>query len=486
MPAFEPVIGLEIHAQLDTQSKMFCACQVVEPSLSHPNIAICEVCTGMPGSLPVANHKAVEYAIRVALALNCRINEISVFARKNYFYPDLPKGFQISQFEMPLAVEGRIAIQTAAGEKQIRIRRVHLEEDTGKLVHRQGFSLIDYNRAGVPLLEIVSEPDMHSVDEVHAYTMAMRTLLRDLQVSSGDMEKGAIRFEANVSLRPCGCSTMGTRTEIKNLNSFRSMVHAVRYEIERQGRLLNAGESVVQETLGWDESASITVSQRGKEESHDYRYFPEPDLPPLHIDPAWLAQIESQLPELPDAKRKRFLSQYGLTPHLARLLTAERAVADFFEQAATTGKASPEHIAHWLTGDLFGLLNQAGLQLNETKITPLSLAELVGMVEEEQINALTGKSVLAEVLKTGQSPSQIVESAGLEQLSDISAIEGHVQAVLHQNPQQVAQYLAGKTSIAQWFFGQVMQAARGRANPQLVRRALQRALKSLEENQSST
>lgn len=483
MLEFEPTIGLEVHAELLTKSKMFCACPVVDTTSSDPNTAVCEICTGMPGTLPVINQRAVDYALRVALALHCEIAEISVFARKNYFYPDLPKGFQISQYELPLARNGFLSIETEDGERRVRIHRVHLEEDTGKLVHRDGYSLVDYNRSGVPLLEIVSEPDLHSVEDVKAYATALRSLLRYLEVNSGDMEKGVIRFEPNVSVRPAGSDKLGTRTEIKNLNSFRTMVKAVAYEIERQSAILAQGGQVMQETVGWDEAQNITVIQRGKEEAHDYRYFPEPDLPPLHVDPAWIDQLRTELPELPDTKRTRFITDYKLTPYTASLLVAEREVADYFEAAvaAAPGVATVK-ISNWLTGEFFSLLNQSGVEIQHSKVTPQSLAELVTIIERGDISTTSGKEVLAEMFESGDTPTEIVEAGGLAQLNDPPAINALVDQVLSENPQQVDQYLGGKTTISQWLFGQVMSAAKGRANPTIVRSALNTALQSLEES----
>ena len=482
MLEFEPIIGLEVHAELLTKSKMFCACSVVDTTSADPNTAVCEICTGMPGTLPVINQRAVEYALRVALALHCKISEISVFARKNYFYPDLPKGFQISQYELPLAQNGFLSIETEAGERRIRIHRVHLEEDTGKLVHRDGYSLVDYNRSGVPLLEIVSEPDLHSAEDVKAYATSLRSLLRYLEVNSGDMEKGVIRFEPNVSVRPAGSDELGTRTEIKNLNSFRTMVKAVAFEIERQSALLAQGGQVMQQTVGWDESQNITIVQRGKEQAHDYRYFPEPDLPPLHVDPVWVDQVRTALPELPDAKRMRFIADYKLAPYTASLLVAEREVADYFEtaMAAAPGVATVT-ISNWITGEFFSLLNQSGVEIQQSKVTPQALAELVTMIERGDISTLSGKEVLAEMFESGAPPAEIVEAGGLAQLNDPQTIKALVDQVLSENPQQVNQYLGGKTAIAQWFFGQVMRAAEGRANPTIVRSALNTALKSLEE-----
>jgi len=483
MLEFEPVIGLEVHAELLTMSKMFCGCPVVDSTSADPNTAVCEICTGMPGTLPVINQRAVDYALRVALALRCEITEISVFARKNYFYPDLPKGFQISQYELPLARNGFLCIETEDGERHVRIHRVHLEEDTGKLVHRNEYSLVDYNRSGVPLLEIVSEPDLHSAEDVKAYASALRSLLRYLEVNSGDMEKGVIRFEPNVSVRPAGSDDLGTRTEIKNLNSFRAMVKAVAYEIKRQSKILAQGGRVMQETLGWDEALSITVVQRGKEESHDYRYFPEPDLPPLHVDRAWIDQLRSELPELPDAKRTRFIADYKLRPYTAGLLVAEREVANYFEAAVSADPEIPTvKIANWLTGEFFSLLNQTGIEIQHSKVIPQSLAELVAMVERGDINATSGKEVLAEMFESGCTPTEIVDAGGLAQLSDPQAIKALVDQVLAENPQQVEQYLEGKTTISQWLFGQVMRTAGGRANPSTVRTTLNAALQSLDKS----
>ncbi len=477
MPSFEPVIGLEVHAELETLSKMFCGCQVVDLTSSEPNSSVCEICTGMPGTLPVINKRAVEYAVRVALALNCKIAEVSVFARKNYFYPDLPKGFQISQYEMPLARNGHMTINLGEQTKDVRIRQVHLEEDTGKLAHHPGYSLVDYNRSGVPLLEIVSEPDLHSLDEVRTYAMELRSLLRYLEVNSGDMEKGVMRFEANISMRPTGSKDLGTRTEIKNLNSFKSMIRALSFEIERQSELLSQGEEVLQETVGWDEKLSTTFSQRGKEEAHDYRYFPEPDLPPLHIESSWIEKIKSGLPELPNARRNRFVNDYELTPYTAGVLTADRTTADFYEEVLSAGKhASPQHIANWLSGDLFSLLNENNLSIDEIEIAPASVADLISRIENGEISANSGNVVLGEMFKSNKSPSAIIDDLGLGQISDPVEINSIVTQVLEENPQQREQYLKGKKTLIEWFFGQVMRRTRSRADPTLVREALESQL----------
>ena len=403
---YEPVIGLEVHAELATATKMFCGCRVVDTTISAPNTSVCPVCAGMPGTLPVLNRMAVEYAIRVALALECDVQRTSIFARKNYFYPDLPKGYQISQYEDPLALNGRLVVDTPTGERVIRIRRVHLEEDTGKLTHvtegAEEYSLVDLNRAGVPLLEIVSEPDMHSLEDVRAYATGLRAILRDLGVNSGDMEKGVIRFEANVSIRPLGSTELGTRVEIKNLNSFRAMERGVAYELERQAALLDRGEVVLQETLGWDEAAQSTYSQRSKEEAHDYRYFPEPDIPPLIVEPEWVDEIRSSLPELPRAKAARLRKQYSLNRLEAESLTTEAEVAAYFEACATSlTSAPPRTAALWITGELFAWLNQSGKTFSEIVITPAGLAELLDLLHNGEVNQNTAKTVLNQMLSLG-------------------------------------------------------------------------------------
>ncbi len=478
---YEAIIGLEVHAELATRSKMFCACPVVDATTAEPNTAVCPVCAGMPGVLPVVNRRAVEYALRVALALECEIAHTSIFARKNYFYPDLPKGYQISQYEQPLAVNGRLLISTSAGERVIRVRRVHLEEDTGKLTHVNGngetCSLVDLNRAGVPLLEIVSEPDLRSPEEARAYGEALRSVLRYLGVNSGDMQKGVIRFEANVSVRPKGSSELGTRTEIKNLNSFRALERAVAYEIARQTEVLRSGGTVRQETLGWDDVRGVTVSQRGKEEAHDYRYFPEPDLPPLVVEQEWIERVRAELPELPHDRYHRFQQEYGLSAYDAGVLVAERAVADFFEQTVSAAEGiAPKQVANWVTGELFSLMNQHGVAVDNLRITPTMLADLLRMVAQGRINQNTAKEVLAEMFTTGQEAERIVAARGLEQISDADFLADLVQQVLADHPAEVQKYLEGKHSVANWLFGQVMRAVQGRANPQVVRAELQRQL----------
>ena len=486
---FEPVIGLEVHAELRTHSKMFCSCAVVDNTLAAPNTAVCPVCAGMPGTLPVVNQTAVEYAIRVALALQCEVQPVSVFSRKNYFYPDLPKGYQISQYESPLAVNGRLTIRAADGEQVIRVRRVHLEEDTGKLTHIDGegdpHSLVDLNRAGVPLLEIVSEPDLHSAEAARAYGGALRDILRYLQVNSGDMEKGVIRFEANVSVRPQAASgakpaALGTRTEVKNLNSFRAMERAIVYEIDRQSKILAGGGVIEQETLGWSEARGQTYSQRSKEEAHDYRYFPEPDLPPLVVEQSWVERVQAELPELPYAKYQRFMEQYGLNSYNAWRLTEDRAVADYFEQAARS--APPQGVANMILGDLFSLVNQSPVDggvaqaFTRPAITPDALAELVRLIVERQINLSSAKEVLAEMFTSGKRAPSIVEARGLKQVSDHAHISGLIESTLRENPKEVESYKAGKTAVSNFLFGQVMKKAGGKADPQIVRAELERQL----------
>ena len=476
----EPVIGLEVHAELAAQSKMFCACAVVDNTVAPPNSAVCPVCAGMPGALPVVNQMAVEMGLRAALALGCAVNPASVFARKNYFYPDLPKGYQISQYEQPLAEHGRLVVQTRAGERTIRIRRVHLEEDTGKLTHTEGGSLLDLNRAGVPLLEIVSEPDMRSAEEAVAYGEALRHILRYLEVNSGDMEKGVIRFEANVSVRLAGAEELGTRTEVKNLNSFRALERAIEFEIDRQSKILASGGTVEQETLGWDEARERTYSQRSKEDAHDYRYFPEPDLPPLKVDAAWLERVRAELPELPRAKMERFAADYKLPVKDAARLAEEKSVADYFEATVSRLPASvpPKTAANWMLGDLFGLMKTRGETADRLKVRPEALARLIELVASGEINQTTGRGVLAEMSESGKSAAEIVAAKGLKQVSDAGFIAAIVRQTLEECPDEAASYRSGKEAVLNFLFGQVMKKAAGKANPQAARAELERQLKA--------
>jgi aspartyl-tRNA(Asn)/glutamyl-tRNA(Gln) amidotransferase subunit B len=474
---YEGVIGLEVHAELVTRSKMFCGCAVVMSDGEPPNSQVCPICTGMPGMLPVINQRAVEMAIMTGLALNCTIAEFNIFARKNYFYPDLPKGYQISQYDYPLCRNGWLEIATSQGRRSIGIRRVHLEEDTGKNIHQGEVSLIDFNRSGVPLMEIVSEPDLHTAEEVRAYAEKLRAILRYLGVNTGDMEKGVIRFEPNISLRPAGSTEFGTRTELKNLNSFRALERGTTYELARQAKVLDEGGQVVQETRGWDENRAVTVPQRSKEQAEDYRYFPEPDLPPLIVDRAWVEALRAQLPELPDAKYDRFLAEYGLSADDANVLVADRAVADYFE--ATLKQAAgknPKSVCNWLTGELFRYLNESQLPLEQVKISPARLAELIDLVDAGTINLNTGKRVLAEMFKSGASARAIVAAQGLAQISDTSAIEAIVTKVLAANSAEVEKYLGGKEAVLGFLVGQVMKESRGTANPAAVQEIMKRQL----------
>jgi aspartyl-tRNA(Asn)/glutamyl-tRNA(Gln) amidotransferase subunit B len=475
-------IGLEVHAECETRSKMFCACPVVDSTRAEPNSAVCPVCAGMPGTLPVVNEAAVADAIKVALALECDIAHTSQFARKNYFYPDLPKGYQISQYDLPLASRGILPVLTPEGWLDIRIRRVHLEEDTGKLTHLQdedgrGYSLVDLNRAGIPLLEIVSEPDMHSIEQVRAYTHSLRTILQYLDVNSGDLEKGVIRFEANVSVRPAESPNLGTRVEIKNLNSFKTMTAAIAYELERQTTLLESGGVVHQETLGWDENRRVTVSQRSKEEAHDYRYFPEPDLPPLEVTQDWIDALRNDLPERPDRRFRRFAAEFGLDHYQAQILTGDKAVADYFE-ATLTHMASPDPAlaANWISGELFGLMNAAGQTIHEIQVSPVNLSALLSQVQQSRINNATAKSILAQMFAEGSDPLTIIQESGLQQISDKTTIAEIVDEVLSAYPEQVSAYRQGRTALRQWFFGQIMQKTGGQANPAVVRSVLQEKL----------
>ena len=478
---FTSDIGLEVHAELSTRSKMFCSCAVVDSISAPPNSAVCPVCEGLPGALPVLNERAVEYALRVALALECAVAQSSIFVRKNYFYPDLPKGFQISQFESPLAENGHLEFLISGEEKTVRIRRVHLEEDTGKLTHihteKDNYSLVDLNRAGVPLLEIVSEPDMHSAEEASAYARALRSVLQALGVNSGDMEKGVIRFEANVSLRPAGRDKLGTRVEIKNLNSFRAMERAIRYQLEIQQTTLESGEEVEQETLGWDDLAGVTYSQRSKEDSHDYRYFPEPDLPPLVISEDWLERIRSGQPELPRERQLRFIREYALTKSESSLLAEEEYLAVYFEETIRS-EAEPREAVKWITGEIFAWMKESGCEIGQIKVSPPSLASLINMVKKGEINQATAKRILARMLVEGGDPAQIVAAEGLQQVTDKDAIRKVVTEVLAANPGAVEKYRSGKPTVEQWLFGQVMRSAGGKANPDLVREELQKQLKS--------
>ncbi len=482
---YQPVIGLEVHAELQTQTKMFCSCPVVDVTIAAPNTAVCPVCSGMPGALPVVNKKAVEYALKVAIALDCKIANTSIFARKNYFYPDLPKGYQISQYEYPLAAFGRLVIDTSEGEKEIRITRVHMEEDTGKLTHitpndGSPYSLVDLNRSGISLLEIVSEPDMHSAEDAAAYATTLRDLIRSLGVNSGDMEKGVIRFEANVSLRPVGSLELGTRVEIKNLNTFRGMEKAIHYEIDRQAKLLDQGKLISQETLGWDETRGETYVQRSKEEAHDYRYFSEPDLPPLVVEDQWVEAIRNSLPEFPRARYIRFQQDYQLSQQDGHVLSSDERIAAYFEQAVQSDKTIEARvIASWITGELFAWMNNCGETIDRIKISPANLVELLRYVDQKEINQNTAKTVLVMMLQSGQTAQSVIKQQGYQQISDSDQITSLVNQVLQQNPEVLKDYIAGKETLFNWFFGQVMGAAKGQANPKILRQELKKQLSNL-------
>ncbi len=475
---YEPVIGLEIHAELLTQSKMFCGCRVVDSVTAPPNTAVCPVCLGMPGMLPVINRRAVEFALRVALALGCEIQPHNIFARKNYFYPDLPKGYQISQYELPIGLNGSLDIILSDGAtKRIGIRRVHMEEDTGKLTHLDsGGSLVDYNRSGVPLLEIVSEPDIRSGEEARAYATRIRQLLRYLDVNTGDMEKGVLRIEPNISIRPRGNAAFGTRIELKNLNSFRALADGTDFELTRQAELLDSGGRVVQETRGWHDARRETFSQRTKEEAEDYRYFAEPDLPPLLIDAPWIDTVRAALPELPQLKEARYQARFGLAPYEAAALAEDRAVAEWFDAAAGAG-GNPKTLANWILNDLFRLMNERGHTIDAIAASPASLVELLALVEQGTVNLTTAREILAEMVDSGRSPETIIESRGLGQISDEAALTAIIETVIAENPGPVANYLAGKESLLGWFVGQVMRATRGQGNPAVINELLRKRLK---------
>jgi aspartyl-tRNA(Asn)/glutamyl-tRNA(Gln) amidotransferase subunit B len=481
---YEPVIGLEVHAELLTKSKMFCGCEVVDSITAKPNRYICPVCTGQPGALPVLNKRAIELAIRVGLALGCEIHTESIFARKNYFYPDLPKGYQISQYDQPLATNGKLKIETKTGTKDIRIRRVHLEEDTGKLSHVDGYSFIDYNRSGVPLLEIVTEPDMRSPEEVRAYAIKLHAILRYLDVNSGDMEKGVIRFEANVSVREEGNEHLNTRTEIKNLNSFRALTQGTEYEIKRQSEIYSRGGAVEQETLGFNETTGSTYSQRGKESAHDYRYFPEPDLPPLVLDQSWIDSIRASLPELPEAKTRRFIEQYELKPQEARLLTVDKALADYFEAVVGKSKSSAKTVSSWIAGEFLRYMNDLRVDITNIPVPAEDLANLIDMVSDKTISGNSGKVVLGELFRNGGKPEEIVREKNLVQVFDEGFIQETITKVLNENPKEVEQYLAGKEMLLQWFMGQVARATKGKADPTVTRELLVQSLNKLKQQQN--
>jgi aspartyl-tRNA(Asn)/glutamyl-tRNA(Gln) amidotransferase subunit B len=475
---YEPVIGLEVHVQLLTKTKIFCGCSTRFGD--SPNSNVCPVCLGLPGTLPVLNKRAVEMAMRAALAINCTVHEHSRFARKNYFYPDLPKGYQISQYELPLATGGWLEIEVHGGKKRIGITRLHLEEDAGKSLH-DGFphsaekTYVDFNRCGTPLSEIVSEPDMRTPEETYAYLTTLRQILLYTGVSDCNMEEGSLRCDANVSVRLRGTDQFGTKVEVKNLNSFRFLQKALEYEIERHIGVIESGGRIPQETRLWNQAEGRTVSMRSKEKAHDYRYFPEPDLLPVHVSAAWREKIRRTIPELPEAKRTRFVSAYGVTPYDAEVLTSTQARADYFE-AVTKAGASSKNAANWMQTELLRRLNESGKEIEASPLAPAALAELLKLVESGQITATIGKKVFATMFETGRPAAEIVAAEGLAQISDTSAIEQAARDVIEKNPDNVAKFRSGNEGVFKFFVGQVMRATRGQANPQAVNEIVRRLL----------
>ena len=478
MQKYETVIGLEIHAELCTESKLFCHCAYTFGAAA--NDCTCPVCLGMPGTLPVINKRAVEFAVRAGLAMDCDITAYSKFDRKNYFYPDLPKNYQISQYELPLCQNGQVTFDFNGERRTVALRRIHLEEDTGKSVHAEitgdaTRSFMDFNRAGVPLLEIVSEPEIHSPEEAVAYCRAVKEILAYIDVSDCNMEEGSLRCEPNLSLRPMGSQELGTRTEIKNKNSFQELLDAMTYEVRRQAQILDAGGEVVQETLLFDASTGKTAAMRGKEEADDYRYFPEPDLVHVQIDADWLTEIQPTLPELPAARRERFIADYGISAENAAFLTATRNLADFFDEAAQLS-SEPSACANWIMGDISRLLNAAEVDIHDAKVTPAHLSELIQLINDATISGKIAKSVLDDAFETGKMPKDIVKEKGLSQITDTSELKAIVMQVVEAHPGPAQDYRDGKKKAIGFLVGQVMRATRGKANPQLVNQILTQVL----------
>jgi aspartyl-tRNA(Asn)/glutamyl-tRNA(Gln) amidotransferase subunit B len=480
MAKYEAIIGLEVHAQLLTQSKIFCGCSTRFGS--DPNANTCPVCAGFPGVLPVLNKRVVEFALRAGLATHCEIARASRLARKNYFYPDLPKGYQISQYELPLCSNGYLDVFPGAGApKRVRLTRIHIEEDAGKTIHdmRADESLVDLNRAGIPLLEIVSEPDLRSADEARNYLKALRAILQYLAICDGNMEEGSLRCDANVSVRPEGSVHLGTKVEIKNLNSFKALGKAIVYEIQRQSDTLNDGGALIQETRLWDENHEMTRSMRSKESAHDYRYFPDPDLPPLVVDDHWIAQIKASLPELPEQRRARFRAQYKLPDYDTELLTTRKDIADYFE-AALALHPNPKALSNWVVGDLFRVLKERKLDeqliIERWPVQPGQLAELVKLIDSGKISGKIAKSVFDALLDSTRLPQEIISERGLEQVSDAASIDGVVAEVLNACAIQAADYRGGNEKVFGFLVGQVMKATHGKANPQMVNQVLKRKL----------
>ncbi len=484
---YELVIGLEVHCQMKTRTKLFCSCP--NQFGDAPNTNVCPVCLGLPGALPVISREAVSLALRAALATDCTIHETSIFSRKNYFYPDLPKGYQISQYDRPYATDGKVEALNADGTTTtVRLERIHMEEDAGKLLHEgypwsKDMSGVDLNRSGAPLVEIVSRPDMRSAQEAHAYLSALKAILIYADVSDCNMEEGSLRCDANVSVRPRGASEFGTRAEVKNLNSFRNVSRAIEYEYGRQVALVEAGHKVAQETRLYRADKDETASMRSKEHAHDYRYFPEPDLPPLVIGPEWRAETLKSLPELPQAKRARFVSDYGIPHYDAAVLTLTREVADFFEEVAKgcgNGKAASNWIMTEVMREMKGRESSDGeVSFSNWPITPASLAELIRLIDSGAINGKTAKEVFARMWTSGESPKAMVERDGLSQVSDTGAIDAAIREVIAASAEQVATYQKGRTNTLGWFVGQVMKKTGGRANPRIVNDLVKAALEAV-------
>ncbi|ACB09882.1 MULTISPECIES: Asp-tRNA(Asn)/Glu-tRNA(Gln) amidotransferase subunit GatB [Thermotoga] len=477
---YRPVIGLEIHVQLSTKTKAFCSCPADVFELP-PNTAICPVCTGQPGALPVPNEEMIRFAVKTALALNCKIHKYSRFDRKNYFYPDLPKGYQISQYFYPIATEGFLEIDGDEGKKKVRIRRLHLEEDAGKLVHegdsitRASYSLVDMNRCGVPLIEIVTEPDISSPREARVFMEKLRSIVRYLGVSTGDMEKGALRCDANISVVDTETGRQSNRVEVKNMNSFRFVEKALEYEFERIVKAMERGEDVERETRGWDMTTKTTVSMRGKEEESDYRYFPEPDIPPVVLSDEYLEEVKKELPELPDEKAKRFMREYDLPEYDAKVLTSSKELAEFFEECVKVVNR-PKDLSNWIMTEVLRELNERNIEITESKLTPQHFADLFKLMDEGKISIKIAKEIFPEVFETGKMPSQIVEEKGLVQISDEKLIEELVKKAMEQNPKAVQDYKSGKKKAAGFFVGYVMRETKGKANPELTNRIIQKLL----------
>lgn len=467
---FEVIIGLEVHAQLCTKTKLFCGCP--NSFGAEPNTNVCPICLGLPGVLPVINKEALQMVIKTGLALNCQINEHSIFARKNYYYPDLPKNYQISQYELPLCSNGYLDLDINGEEKRIRIRRVHLEEDAGKLLHLdENKSAVDFNRTGVPLMEIVSEADINSPQEAVAYLTQLRIILQYLGVSTGNMEEGSLRAEPNISLRLKGEQKFGIKTELKNLNSFKAVYKGLEYEISRQKEILQEGKEIVQETRRWDEETQTTLPMRGKEEAHDYRYFPEPDLVPIEISSSWQEEIKKSLPELPKDKKKRFIEKLHLPSYDAEVLTSSKLLSDYYEECL---KFYPKEkiVSNWVMNELLRLLNENNLEISQCRIKPEDFAQMLKMIDSQVISGKIAKAIFEEMFKTGNSPEMIVKEKGLQQISDEETILSVVQEVIKENPKVVAEFKGGKEKSLGFLVGQVMKKTKGRANPQLVNKIL--------------